>query len=461
MMSTLPTSNINLFSSNYGQNLLDLTTTMPQKEMSDWAYAATATVLFFIGFFGFSLNLFVIVLMCKDIQIWTPINIILLNLVCSDFSVSIIGNPFTLTSAIYKKWIFGDTICVFYGFFMSLLGITSITTLTVLSYERYCLVSRPFSSSQLTYRGARFAIILIWLYSFALTSPPLFGWGKYINEAANISCSVNWESQTLNATSYIVFLFVFGLVVPVVIIVYSYIRIIQTMRNNAMRSGRVNKVERRVTTMIFVMIIAFLLAWTPYSIFALSEQFGDPELITPSLAVLPALIAKSSICYNPLIYVGMNSQFRAAWIRICQKESAQEAINETTAHQLSEMSSRAYIDCSFPKFDKIKKSQAPKERNIRHENRLGLKKTQLEETLSVKNNKKNVNNNLFKLNRNTSTGMSNEINFSDVKLINFSKEVSNRSENRYEQRMFPTEPNIYGRTINQTLSVNSLQAELF
>lgn len=53
---------------------------------------------------------------------------------------------------------------------------------------------------------------------------------------------------------------------------------------------------------------AFLLAWTPYSIFALSEQFGDPDLITPSLAVLPALIAKSSICYNPLIYVGMNSQ---------------------------------------------------------------------------------------------------------------------------------------------------------
>lgn len=149
------------------------------------------------------------------------------------------------------------------------------------------------------------------------------------------SCSVNWESQSYNATSYIIFIFVFGLVVPVNVIIYSYIRIIKTMRDNALRSGRVNKVESRVTSMIFVMIIgeipsmkrlkwsflvlndnnllnshhsAFLIAWTPYSIFALSEQFGDPDLITPSLAVLPALIAKSSICYNPLIYVGMNSQ---------------------------------------------------------------------------------------------------------------------------------------------------------
>lgn len=62
------------------------------------------------------------------------------------------------------------------------------------------------------------------------------------------------------------------------------------------------------TSLTFLTFTAFLVAWTPYSIFALSEQFGDPEMITPSLAVLPALIAKSSICYNPLIYVGMNSQ---------------------------------------------------------------------------------------------------------------------------------------------------------
>lgn len=42
---------------------------------------------------------------------------------------------------------------------------------------------------------------------------------------------------------------------PVNVIIYSYIRIIKTMRDNALRSGRVNKVENRVTSMIFVMII--------------------------------------------------------------------------------------------------------------------------------------------------------------------------------------------------------------
>uniref|UniRef100_A0A182NFH8 G-protein coupled receptors family 1 profile domain-containing protein n=1 Tax=Anopheles dirus TaxID=7168 RepID=A0A182NFH8_9DIPT len=291
-----------------------------QELMAPWAYNGAAVTLFFIGFFGFFLNVFVIALMYKDIQLWTPLNIILFNLVCSDFSVSIIGNPLTLTSAISHRWLFGRSLCVAYGFFMSLLGIASITTLTVLSYERFCLISRPFSAQHRSKQEACLAVLFIWSYSFALTSPPLFGWGAYVNEAANIRwahrCSVNWESQTANATSYIIFLFIFGLILPLAVIMYSYVNIIREMRKNSARVGRVNRAERRVTAMVAVMIVAFMVAWTPYAIFALIEQFGPPELIGPGLAVLPALVAKSSICYNPIIYVGMNTQFRAAFGRI-------------------------------------------------------------------------------------------------------------------------------------------------
>ncbi|XP_039438145.1 vertebrate ancient opsin-like isoform X2 [Culex pipiens pallens] len=319
----------------------------PGDLMPPWAYVATAVVLFFIGFFGFFLNLFVIALMCKEVQLWTPMNIILLNLVCSDFSVSIVGNPFTLSSAISHRWLFGRKLCVAYGFFMSLLGITSITTLTVLSYERFYLISRPFSSRSLSRRGALGAVLLIWCYSFALTSPPLFGWGAYVSEAANISCSVNWETQTLNATTYIIYLFVFGLVVPLTIIVYSYTNIIVNMKKNAARVGRINRAEKRVTTMVAVMVIAFMVAWTPYSVFALVEQFGPPDVIGPGLAVLPALIAKSSICYNPIIYVGMNTQFRAAFNRVRNHDPGDLANTTTNQKELTRSSRDVAVDCSF------------------------------------------------------------------------------------------------------------------
>ncbi|XP_068632044.1 parapinopsin-like [Battus philenor] len=278
--------------------------------MPRWGYVISAFILFLIGFFGFFLNLLVILLMYKDRQLWTPLNIILFNLVCSDFSVSVLGNPFTLISALFHRWIFGRTMCVLYGFFMALLGITSITTLTVISFERYMMVTRPLRSRRLSSKGAAALVIFIWTYSLALTTPPLMGWGNYVNEAANISCSVNWHEQSVNTLTYILFLFAMGQIVPLAVITFSYINIIRTLKKTSQRLGRVNRAESRATAMVFTMIVAFTIAWTPYSLFALLEQFAAEGIISPGAGVIPALIAKSSICYDPLIYVGMNTQFR-------------------------------------------------------------------------------------------------------------------------------------------------------
>ncbi|NP_001138950.1 c-opsin [Tribolium castaneum] len=283
-------------------------------------YIAAAVVLFCIGFFGFSLNLTVIIFMLKERQLWSPLNIILFNLVVSDFLVSVLGNPWTFFSAINYGWIFGETGCTIYGFIMSLLGITSITTLTVLAFERYLLIARPFRNNALNFHSAALSVFSIWLYSLSLTIPPLIGWGEYVHEAANLSCSVNWEEKSPNSTSYILYLFAFGLFLPLVIITFSYVNIILTMRRNAaFRVGQVSKAENKVAYMIFIMIIAFLTAWSPYAIMALIVQFGDAALVTPGMAVIPALLAKSSICYNPVIYIGLNAQFQQAWMQKWKK----------------------------------------------------------------------------------------------------------------------------------------------
>ncbi|KAL4713310.1 hypothetical protein ACJJTC_015297 [Scirpophaga incertulas] len=306
--------------------------------MPKWGYVVSAFVLFLIGFFGFFLNLLVILLMFKDRQLWTPLNIILFNLVCSDFSVSVLGNPFTLISALFHRWVFGHTMCVLYGFFMALLGITSITTLTVISFERYLMVTRPLSSRHLSSNGAILSIIFIWTYSLALTTPPLMGWGNYVNEAANISCSVNWHEQSRNALTYIMFLFAMGQIVPLAVITFSYINIIRTLKKNSQRLGRVSRAETKATAMVFIMIIAFTVAWTPYSLFALTEQFASQGIISPGVGVIPALVAKSSICYDPLIYVGMNTQFRQSIKRIFSMHSKSKQSHASKGYNNTMMS---------------------------------------------------------------------------------------------------------------------------
>ncbi|XP_046432778.1 melanopsin-like isoform X1 [Neodiprion fabricii] len=297
------------------------------EDVGETTYLVTAGVLIAIGVLGAVLNMTVIIVILRDRQtLLTPVNVVLLNLVVSvkihavcvaftsiiiigDFCVSIIGTPFPTVSAILGRWYWGYTGCLWYAWFMSTLGLASIGNLTVLAIERWLLVTRPMRA--FTIRQASYLVSGVWIYTLSLTIPPLCGWGSYGPEAGNLSCSVSWEvhDPSIGSDTYIAFLFFFGLVVPVILICWSYFEIIRTLRKVRKRAGSRGTYEAKVTKMVALMIIAFLIAWTPYSISALLAQYLQVTS-SPTVAIVPALLAKSSICYNPLIYAGMNSQFR-------------------------------------------------------------------------------------------------------------------------------------------------------
>ncbi len=67
MMNESRVTIFDAFTTTHSNNVFEL---MHNEEyMSDIAYLLAAMTLFFIGFFGFFLNLFVIVLMFKDMQV--------------------------------------------------------------------------------------------------------------------------------------------------------------------------------------------------------------------------------------------------------------------------------------------------------------------------------------------------------------------------------------------------------
>ncbi|KAK1133278.1 hypothetical protein K0M31_011094 [Melipona bicolor] len=191
---------------------------------------------------------------------------------------------------------------------MSTLGFASIGNLTVMAVERWLLVVRPMKA--LSIRHAKILGFFVWIYALCLSLPPLFGWGSYSPEAGNVSCSVSWEvhDPVTKSESYIGFLFILGLIIPVLVISSSYAAIILTLRRVRKRAGASGRREAKITKMVALMITAFLLAWSPYAALAIAAQYFDVKP-SASVAVLPALLAKSSICYNPIIYAGLNSQF--------------------------------------------------------------------------------------------------------------------------------------------------------
>ena len=54
----------------------------------------------------------------------------------------------------------------------------------------------------------------------------------------------------------------------------------------------------------------FIIAWFPYACFSLWSAFGDTSAIPIWLTPLPVILAKTSIAYNPLIYVTLTDRYR-------------------------------------------------------------------------------------------------------------------------------------------------------
>ncbi len=82
------------------------------------------------------------------------------------------------------------------------------------------------------------------------------------------------------------------------------------------RLGNARKPERQVTRMVVVMIVAFMVAWTPYAAFSIVVTALPNIHLDPRLAAVPAFFSKTAAVYNPIIYVFMNKQVTFTFMHV-------------------------------------------------------------------------------------------------------------------------------------------------
>ncbi|XP_056219701.1 teleost multiple tissue opsin b isoform X2 [Seriola aureovittata] len=304
---------------------------LPPPSLSPTGHLVVAVCLGFIGTFGFLSNFLVLMLFCRYRALRTPMNLLLVSISLSDLLVSVLGTPFSFAASTQGRWLIGRAGCVWYGFVNAFLGIVSLITLAVLSYERYSTMMAPTIADGRDYRPALGGICFSWLYSVAWTVPPLLGWSKYGPEGPGTTCSVDWKTQTPNNISYIICLFTFCLVLPFGVIVYSYGKLLLAIRQvRSVSSVVTRRREQRVLVMVITMVVCYLVCWLPYGVAALLSTFGPPDLLTPEASITPSLLAKFSTVINPFIYIYMNKQGSAlpAGVRTWRKDLQQDP-NET------------------------------------------------------------------------------------------------------------------------------------
>ncbi|XP_066505492.1 teleost multiple tissue opsin 3a [Hoplias malabaricus] len=298
--------------------------------LSSTGHALMAACLGFILFFGCFSNLLVLLVFARFRALWTPINVVLLNISASDALVCVLGTPFSFASSVRGRWLLGLDACRWYGFANSLFGIVSLVSLSVLSYERYVAILQASKPDRSDFRRAWHCVAGAWLYSLAWTLPPFLGWSSYGPEGSGTTCSVQWHQQSASSISYVVCLFIFCLLLPLLLMVYCYGKILLIIKGvTKINLLSAQRRENHILLMVMTMVSCYLLCWMPYGVVSLMATFGRQGLVTPVASVIPSVLAKSSTVINPVIYVLFNNQFYRCFVAFvkCEEEPSTHTLN--------------------------------------------------------------------------------------------------------------------------------------
>lgn len=99
-------------------------------------------------------------------------------------------------------------------------------SLSILSYERYAALLRPTKADVSDFRRAWLCVAGSWLYSLVWTLPPFMGWSSYGPEGPGTTCSVQWHLRSTNSMSYVMCLFIFCLLLPLMLMIFCYGKIL-------------------------------------------------------------------------------------------------------------------------------------------------------------------------------------------------------------------------------------------
>ncbi|KAK7902020.1 hypothetical protein WMY93_018789 [Mugilogobius chulae] len=126
-------------------------------------------------------------------------------------------------------------------------------------------------------------------------------------------------------------LFIFVFFLPLFIIMYCYYFIFRAIRTTNHAVGKINGSTRsynsgrdsvksfhriqnewKMAKIALIVILLYVISWSPYSAVALTAFSGYADMLTPYMNSVPAIIAKASAIHNPIIYAITHPKYRIA-----------------------------------------------------------------------------------------------------------------------------------------------------
>ncbi|CAG5132899.1 unnamed protein product, partial [Candidula unifasciata] len=311
---------------NYYYNISNSNVSIETEEVDDkWSIEFSvilATILSISAFFTIVGNSMVLMVIIRHRGMRTRTNLFLVNLAVADLLVGLFVVPFTITTLIETRWIFGTIMCVINGWMNSFCLITSFHTLMYISIHKYFSIVRPLSNPlKLTYIIAM--MVAAWLWA-AVCSTLNITVLVIVHKPGTSQCGPRYPSNIrMFITHGILQLTV--ILLPATIVIFCYVRMFMEIRKHSQRLRTNSTVEedfilsqqKKVALTLFIVLATFVMMGMPYFAYATYTTIKkDKKHFSTYINPLAYMFLYLSSMCNPIIYAFRSPAFRQGYKEI-------------------------------------------------------------------------------------------------------------------------------------------------
>ncbi|KAM9854768.1 gonadotropin releasing hormone receptor 4 [Aulostomus maculatus] len=306
-------------------------------------------------------NLVVLWAACNGGKRKSHVRILIMNLTVADLLVTFIVMPVDAVWNITVQWQAGDVACRLL-MFLKLVAMYSCAFVTVvISLDRQSAILNPLGISEAK-RKSKIMLTTAWTMSVFLSLPQMF-----IFHNVTITVPENFTQCTTHGsfvhhwqeTLYNMFTFVFLFLLPLVIMIFCYTRILieissRMARNNLLsrdvylrRShNNIPKARMRTLKMSIVIVTSFIICWTPYYLLGLWYWLFPEkmeETVSHSLTHMLFVFGLFNACLDPITYGLFTIHLHQGIKRCCRRANTRSKSENTTCiMHMTHLSSRRH-----------------------------------------------------------------------------------------------------------------------
>ncbi|KAM9836834.1 alpha-2 adrenergic receptor [Aulostomus maculatus] len=189
------------------------------------AIAGIAALVSFLILFTVIGNILVVIAVLTSRALKAPQNLFLVSLATADILVATLVMPFSLANELMGYWYFGKVWCGIYLALDVLFCTSSIVHLCAISLDRYWSVTQAVEYNlKRTPKRVKCIILLVWLISAFISSPPLISIDSNSETSSQPQCELNDDTWYILSSSTASFF------APCLIMILVYVRIYQVAK---------------------------------------------------------------------------------------------------------------------------------------------------------------------------------------------------------------------------------------